>query len=159
MCNFGRRHREEQFCEIILNLDQCFRCRLKIFLICSSGAQWFRRFLLKIFLIWSSGSPFVQRSRLCNFGRGHFEEQFCDFFFNLGHSLKRFLTWSSGGPPVQWSGTIYAILKEDIMGNILVKLVKFGPVFQEDMLFKEKVYGRRTDKDQSQYLTLSLRLQ
>ena len=40
--NFSRRHHEEQFCEIILNLD-----------------QWFR-FHLKIFLIWSSGGPFVQ---------------------------------------------------------------------------------------------------
>ena len=29
---------------------------------------------------------------------------------------------SSGGPPVRWSGTIYAILKEGIMGNIQVKL-------------------------------------
>ena len=46
LCNFGRRHHEEQFCDIILNLD-----------------QWFRRcFFLKIFLIWSSGGPFVQRS-------------------------------------------------------------------------------------------------
>ena len=42
---FGRRHHEEQFCEIILNVD-----------------QWFRRCCLKIFLIWSSGSPFVLRS-------------------------------------------------------------------------------------------------
>ena len=42
LCNFNRRH--EQFCEIILNLD-----------------QWFKRCRLKIFLIWSSGSPFVQR--------------------------------------------------------------------------------------------------
>ena len=34
MCSFGRRHHEEQFCEIILNLDQWFRrCCLKIFLI------------------------------------------------------------------------------------------------------------------------------
>ena len=33
--NFGRRHHEEQFCEIILKLDQWFRrkCCLKIFLI------------------------------------------------------------------------------------------------------------------------------
>ena len=33
MCNFGRRHREEQSCEIILNLDQWFRrkCCLKVF--------------------------------------------------------------------------------------------------------------------------------
>ena len=37
LSNFGRGYQEEQFCEIILNLDQ-------------------------IFLIWSSGGPFVQRS-------------------------------------------------------------------------------------------------
>ena len=37
-------------------------------------------------------------------------------------SFKRFLIWSSGGPPLQWSRTIYAILKEGIMGNIHVKL-------------------------------------
>ena len=37
MCNFGRRY-EEQFCEIILNLDQWFRrnCHSKVFLICIS---------------------------------------------------------------------------------------------------------------------------
>ena len=46
LCNFGRRHHEEQFCEIILNLDPCSKTR------CS----------LKIFLILSCGSPFVQRS-------------------------------------------------------------------------------------------------
>ena len=43
----------EQFCEIILNLDQWFRRRvlLKIFLIWSSGSQWFRRICrLKDFL-------------------------------------------------------------------------------------------------------------
>ena len=33
-------------------------------------------------------------------------------------SFKQFLIWSSGGPPVWWSGPIYAILKEGIMGNI-----------------------------------------
>ena len=36
--------------------------------------------------------------------------------------FKRFLIWSYGRPPVQWSKTIYAILKESIMGNIHVKL-------------------------------------
>ena len=52
---YGRRHYEEQICEIILNLDQWFK----------------RRCRLKIFLIWSSGGPFVQqRNRLGNFGRG-----------------------------------------------------------------------------------------
>ena len=35
LCNFGRGHREEQFCGIILNMDQWFRkiYRFKIFLI------------------------------------------------------------------------------------------------------------------------------
>ena len=46
LCDIGRRHHEEQSCEIILNLDQWFR----------------RKCSLKVFLIWSSGSPFVQRS-------------------------------------------------------------------------------------------------
>ena len=33
LCNFGREHHEEQFCEIILNLDNWFRrCHLKDFL-------------------------------------------------------------------------------------------------------------------------------
>ena len=36
--------------------------------------------------------------------------------------FKRFHNWSVGSPPVQWSGTIYAILEEGIMGNIHVKL-------------------------------------
>ena len=114
LCNFERCHHEEQFCEIILNLDQWSR----------------RRSCLKIFLIWSSGSPFVQRSgticailvegimrnnsvkfgpvvqemsfkdisylelwrpfcsaeqtHLCNFDRGDYEEQFCEIILNLG---------------------------------------------------------------------------
>ena len=46
LCNFGRKHYEEQFCEIILNLDHGFM----------------RKCHLKVFLIWSYGSPFVQLS-------------------------------------------------------------------------------------------------
>ena len=37
-------------------------------------------------------------------------------------SFNIFTIWNSSGPPVQWSGTIYAILKEGIMENIHVKL-------------------------------------
>ena len=37
-------------------------------------------------------------------------------------SFKRFLIWSSGGPLVQWSGIVYVILKEGIIGNINVIL-------------------------------------
>ena len=43
-------------------------------------------------------------------------------FFNLDQWFRRFFIWRSGGPPVWWSGTIYAILKKGIMGNIHVKL-------------------------------------
>ena len=35
--------------------------------------------------------------------------------------FKRSLILSSGGHPVQWSRTIYAILKDGIMGNIHMK--------------------------------------
>ena len=65
-------------------------------------------------------------------------------------SFKRFLIWSSSSPPVRWSGTIYAILKEDIIGIINVKLNYFGPVVLKEMLFKEIVYGRTTGKVRSQ---------
>ena len=46
LCNFGTRHYEKTFCEVILNLTQWFR----------------RRGCLKIFLIYSSGDHFVQGS-------------------------------------------------------------------------------------------------
>ena len=32
LCNFGGGYQAEQFCEIILNFDEWFRCRLKDFL-------------------------------------------------------------------------------------------------------------------------------
>ena len=46
----------------------------------------------------------MEWNHLCNFERGPHGEH--------------------GDPPVQWSGTIYAILKEGIIGNIHVKLYK-----------------------------------
>ena len=41
---------------------------------------------------------------------------------SVGDVVQKISFLSSGSPPVQWSGTIYAILKEGIMGNIHVKL-------------------------------------
>ena len=73
--------------------------------------------------------------------------------------FKRFLIWSSGDPPVQWSETIYAILKEGIMGNIHVKLYEIrtsgsgGDVVETKSLRTDA--RRTTDKDRSQYLNLS----
>ena len=49
MRNFVRVHHEEQFFEIILNLGQLFRCRLKDFL---SGAM--------AVLLFSGAEPFMQ---------------------------------------------------------------------------------------------------
>ena len=58
----------------------------------------------------------------------HHEKQYCEIIFNLGQRFRRrsclkdFLSGSSASPPVCWSRTIYAVLKEGIMGNTLVKL-------------------------------------
>ena len=109
MCNFGRRYHEEQFCDIILNLDQ-------------------KEMLFKGISYLKLWQPFCSAkcNSLCNFGRGYYEEQFCEIILNLGQWFRRchlgFLICSSGGPPVCWSGTIYALLKEGIMGNIHAKL-------------------------------------
>ena len=66
----------------------------------------------------------AEQNHCCNFGIRHYEEQLCEIM-NLGQWFRRcrfVLIWSSGGPAVLWSGPIYAILKEGIMGNIHVKL-------------------------------------
>ena len=50
LCNFDRGHQEEQFCEIILSLDQWFRrCHLKDFLTGTLAA-----------LLFSGAEPSVQ---------------------------------------------------------------------------------------------------
>ena len=53
--------------------------------------------------------------------------------------FKKNLIWSSDGPRVRWSGTIYTILVEGIIGIIYVSYFKFGPLVQEELSFKEKV--------------------
>ena len=72
-CNIGKGHYEEQFCEIILNLD-----------------QWFRRCFKDISYVelWQ---PFhsVERIHLCNSGRGLHEDQFCKIVLNLDQWLRR----------------------------------------------------------------------
>ena len=85
---------------------------------------------------------------LCNYGRGYNEQQFCDLFrikpVVQEMLFKRFLILSSGSPPVQWSGNIYAILKEDIMGNSYVKLYEIWTSGSGGDVIKIKVYGRGT---------------
>ena len=144
LCNFIRGYYEDKFCEIILNLGQWFRrCHLKDF---SSGAL--------AALLFSGVEPFVQFWKRASWGT------FMWSYIKFGPvvqemSFKRFLIWSSGGPPVQWSRAIMQFWKRASWGTFMWSYMKFGPVVQEEMPFKEKVY-RRTDKDRSQYLTLSL---
>ena len=55
LCNSGRRHHEDQFCEIILKLDLWFRCHLEDFLSRALVAP-----------VFSGTEPFMQ------FCRGHY---------------------------------------------------------------------------------------
>ena len=59
--------------------------------------------------------------------------------------LKRFLIWSSAGPPVWWSRTIYANLKEGIMGNIHVKLYEIRTSGSGRDVVKENFTDGRKD--------------
>ena len=98
----------EQFCEIILNLDQWLR----------------RKCRLKIFIIWSSGCRFVQ---LLEPFVKFWWRVLCEIILNLDqwfrrrYLLKIFIMWSSGGPFVKRGGTICAILVEGIKRTISVK--------------------------------------
>ena len=125
LCNFGRGHHEEHFCEIILNLDQCFRrCRLKAF------------------ITWTSGDPFIWQSKnhFCSVGRSHNEEQFCAITLNLDQWFRRrcrfklVLVWSSVDQFLRWSNTICAILVEGILRNNSVKLFWIWTSSSEDVV-------------------------
>ena len=70
----------------------------------------------------------LDKNHLCNFGRMHHDEQFCENIVNLDQWFRRkchvkvFLIWSSGDLPYRWGGTINAILVDGIMRNISMKL-------------------------------------
>ena len=70
----GNGQYEEDFCEIILNLD-----------------KWFWRCLLKLFIIYRSGLPscLVEWKHLDKFGRGHYEDHFCETSLNLDQRFRR----------------------------------------------------------------------
>ena len=74
LCNFGRWDHEEQFCEIILNLDKWFKRR--------------RHLKISYLELWW---PFcsAEHNHLCNIGRGYSEEQFCKIISNLGQWFRR----------------------------------------------------------------------
>ena len=112
LCNCGKRHYKQHFCEITLNVD-----------------QWYRRRCLKYFylLLWW---PFclVRQNHLCNCGRGLYEKHFCEIILSLDqwfkrYSLKIFLSTARDSGPFVWlSGTICAILVEGNMRNIFCEI-------------------------------------
>ena len=88
----------------------------------------------------------MQQNHLCNFGRGHQEEHFCEIILNLDQwfrrcCLKIFLILSSGDPFVQRSETICAILVDGTNRNHSLNFFDFGPVIQEEMSFKRSYLG------------------
>ena len=102
MCNLGRGHYEDHFCEIILNLDQRLRCPLKIF--------------LSLALFCSATV-----SGLDHLGRGHYEEHSCEIIGQCNLEIF-FVVVSTGSYFVEGSGSVCVILVERIMGNINVRL-------------------------------------
>ena len=110
---------------------------------------------LKVFLIWGSDSPFFQLSKtICAI-------LFEDIMRNT--SVKLFWIWASGSR-VECifkdflSGSLVALLfggtkpfilfwKRASWGTFMWSYIKFEPVVQEGMSFKQKVYGRRAKAD------------
>ena len=96
LCNNGSGPHAEHSCETVLNLE-----------------QWLKD--LSYLELWQPLCS-VDQNHLCNFGRMHHEEQFCE------NHLKIFLNLSSGSHFVKRSRTICAILVEGVMRNNSVKL-------------------------------------
>ena len=84
-----------------------------------------------------------QQNHLCNFGRSHHEEEFCEIILNLDEWFRErccskiFLICSSGAPLFGRSGTICATLVEGIMRNNSVDFFQSGPAVQEEMSYKD----------------------
>ena len=73
----------------------------------------------------------AERNHLCNIDKGLPEEQFCEIILNMCQWFRRrchFKDFLSGAlvAPLFGNGSIYAILKEGIMGNIHIKLYTEG---------------------------------
>ena len=124
-------HHEEQFFEIILNLGQWFR----------------RKYRLKVSYldIWQ---PFclAECNHLCKFGRGYYEEQFNEIIWNLGQwfrsrcCLKYFLSQALVALLFGRAEPFMHILKRASWATFILSFMKFGPVVQEEMSFKDISY-------------------
>ena len=92
----------------------------------------------------------ANQNHLCNFGRGYYEEQFCEIILNLGQWFRcRFKDFLSGALAALLFIRVEPFMqfwKRASLETFMWSYMKFGPVVQEEMLFKEKVYGTRRTK-------------
>ena len=94
LCNFGKGHHEEQFCEILFEFGQVVQEKMS-----SKDTSYLELWQPLYSAKWN---------HLCNCGSSHHEEQFCEIILNLDQYFRRcclkiFLSYSSGGPFVQRS--------------------------------------------------------
>ena len=132
--NFERGHHEEQSCEDIRNLDQWFRSRC----------------CLKIFLIWSSGGPFVQQSgTICAIIVEGIMKNIHVKSINLDQWFRSSIVWKISylevwRPSCSVERNHLCNFERTSLGTFMWSYMKFWPMVQEEMSFKEKVNTRQT---------------
>ena len=92
-------------------------------------------------------SSSVERNNLSNFERGYHGEHSCEVIWNLDQwfrrcRLKDFFFWALAALLFSGAEPFMQFWKRASWGIFMWSYVKFGPVVQEEMLFKEKVFGR-----------------
>ena len=165
LCNFSREYYEEQFCEIVLNLDQWFirKCHFKIvrirsaggFFVQQGGTIWpmVQKMSFKDISYLELWWPFcsAERTYLCNFGRGHYEEQFYEFILNLGQwfrrsSLKDFLSGALAALLFSGAELLTQFWKRSSWGHSCEGIWNLDQWFRRRCRLKKKfTHGRMTD--------------
>ena len=90
----------------------------------------------------------VEWNHLWNFGRGHHEEQFCEIILNLGQWFRRrcpLKGFFSGALAVLLFGGAEPFMQiwKRAWGTFMWSYMKFGPVVQKEMSFKDISYLER----------------
>ena len=81
----------------------------------------------------------VERNHLGNFGRGHYEEQFCEFILNLGKWFRRgHLSGAlAASCSMEWNHLCNFERGHGPMGNINVKLNEIWTSGSGDVIYKK----------------------
>ena len=115
---------------------------------------------LKLFWIWTSGSRDVkaifylelwrplcssEQNRLCNFRRGHYQVHISEIILNLVQWFRRCRWKDLAALMFSRAETFGQFWLRALWGTFVWNYFKFGPVVQEEMLLKEKVYTQTMD--------------